>query len=234
MAQKEGWSLNASVYYKNMKHLLRYAVGGTLPSLYEFASEAWEEEVISGSGRAYGLEAELAYRKPTIRGNLSYTFSKTDRQFPELNNGKAFPFQFDQRNSLALNLMQKLSKNCWAYANWQITNGIQQTLYRTNAPYTPLENFSTPPEDQLSELNEYALPLYHRLDLGLMCTFKQNNWEHEIVLGVQNVYNRRNVYYRYFFEDDFFPEDSGLVDRHSLPILPTLRYQLSFRVGDKE
>ncbi|MEM9820348.1 MAG: TonB-dependent receptor [Bacteroidota bacterium] len=234
MARKDGWSLNTSVYYKAMKHLLRYAVGGTLPSLYEYASEAWEDQVISGSGRSYGFETELGYRKANFRGNMAYTLARTDREFPELNEGFAFPFQFDQRHSLALNLVQKLGENYWLYANWQLSNGIQQTLYRTNAPYTPLETFSTPPEDQLSELNAYALPVYHRLDLGLTCTFQQNNWEHEFVLGVQNVYNRRNIYYTYFFEDEFFPEDSELVHRRSLPILPTLRYQLSFRVGKKD
>ena len=196
--------------------------------MYEYASEAWQDQVISGNGNTYGGELEVKYQQEQIKVNLSYSLSKTDRQFDELNNGLAFHFQFDQRNSLAINAFQKLGKYFWVYTNWQLTNGMQQTLYRTNAPYTPLETFATPPEDQLSGLNDYALPWYHRLDLGVMCTVQTGRWEHEFVLGIQNVYNRRNIYFSYFFEDDIFPEDSEIVHRRSLPILPTLRYQITF------
>ncbi len=227
-ADSKNWNINGSVYYKKMNHLLRYDGGGRLPSLYENASEDWQDRVIQGSGTSIGSELDLQYQNNNFKTNLSYTFSKTDRIFDALNDGKAFPFQFDQKHSLALSFYQAIGEKFWVYANWQLTNGLQQTLYKTDAPYQPLENYSTPPEDQLSSLNGYSLPLYHRLDLGLICSFKTNKFNHELVLGVQNVYNRKNIYFSYQYENEYYPEDDERVDRRSLPILPTLRYKLAF------
>lgn len=222
------WSINGSIYYKQMKNLLRYESGGTLPSLYENASKTWQNEVVSGTGTAKGFELDVQYKSEGLKTNLSYTLSKTDRQFPDFNQNEAFPFQFDQRHSLALNVYQALKENIWIYVNWQLTNGLKQTLYKTDAPYQPLETFSTPPEDQLSDENDYNLPIYHRLDLGLICTLKTNKLDHEFVLGVQNVYNQRNIYFAYQYQNEYFPEDDELVERKSLALLPTLRYKLSF------
>jgi hypothetical protein len=70
--------------------------------------------------------------------------------------------------------------------------------------------------------NNYRLPNYHRLDVGLH--YKTNNRfnEHNLSFDIFNVYNRKNpinVYYSFY----------SFNYSYSLPIIPTVTYTFKLK-----
>jgi hypothetical protein len=50
----------------------------------------------------------------------------------------------------------------------------------------------------LTRINTLRYPAYHRLDVRVEKRLAFGRWTLDASLDVQNVYNRRNVYYRYW------------------------------------
>ena len=142
----------------------------------------------------------------------------------------SFPFRFDQPHSLAVNGYFQLTPKIWAYANWQFASGIPQTLFLDDTGfYDPISASSIDPIEQLSSVNGFRLPNFHRLDAGFLGTFKKGNLTHELNIGVQNAYNRRNVWYEIQLDESLLePGDDPTIQRSGLPILPVVRYQIEF------
>ena len=222
--------ITTSAYYKLLKNILRYQDGSTLPSLdvEEQISYAWQDDVVSGTGKSQGIEAEIEYQTDNFRADAAYTYSVSDRQFSSLNNGEYFPFRFDLRHAVAANFYQKINDKIWGYLNWQFSSGLPQTLYLDEIGiYNPIDPFTFRPTDQISDINGFRLKPYHRLDAGFLATFKKNKFTHELNLGVQNAYNRKNAWYTVRTYDEF-GEEQVLEDKFTLPLLPVLRYKILF------
>ena len=219
-------------YYKEINHLLKFNVLSSLPSLSDILSDYLEAEVTSGSGTSKGIELEATYQTAQFKSSIAYTLSKTDRIFDDFNENQAFPFEFDQRHKFTINLYQKIGTHFWVYANWNYFNGISQTLYSSPFPFNPINNISVPGEGEddriLSTINGDQLPDYHRLDIGLVWRKENKRFNHELNLGIQNVYNRKNIFFTYQEEDFNFPEFNGLRESTALPLLPSLMYKIGF------
>ena len=101
--------------------------------------------------------------------------------------------------------------------------------YRSGAPLTLLE-YSTPSVVIFSKKNEYRLPEYHRMDLGV--TFKKNhNSDHisKFSLGIYNLYNRRNIYsIGGLVNDDV--DDNEVRGFTLFPIMPFISYILEIHI----
>ncbi|MDE3056865.1 MAG: TonB-dependent receptor, partial [Bacteroidota bacterium] len=77
-----GYEASLEVYYKNMEHLIDYKNGADLrlnPNV--------ESQLIFGRGWSYGAEFLVKKKFGALTGWLSYTLSRTDRQFPGVNDG---------------------------------------------------------------------------------------------------------------------------------------------------
>lgn len=220
------WTWNN--YYKKMDRLLRYSTGNTLPSLNGNFSRFWENEVSQGQGWSLGMEHEIFFQHKKTKGTFAYTLSTSQRQFSALNQGEKFPFEFDQPHVFSAHLFQEISSTFSLYLNWKFASGLPQTLYISDGPYKPLDSFYPPPSETLSSLNGYRIPNYHRLDFGVLLHFKKKWFKHDLVIGLQNAYNRKNSSYVYYQTDQIFPEDEGIKSKNLLPILPTFRYNLTF------
>lgn len=224
----KNWNIAVNGYYKKMDNLLKFREESSIPSLFDYLSDFWEAEVATGKGISKGVELDIDFQTKKFKSSIAYTLSKTNRIFQDFNESKSFPFEFDQRHRLTINFYQKLLPNLWWYANWNFSNGLRQTLYESAEAFTPIESYFPPPNTRLSEINGDQLPNYHRLDLGMVLRITKTQWNHELQLGVQNVYNRKNIFFTYEQQDDFFPELNGKKESKALPILPSLMYKLSF------
>ena len=92
--------------------------------------------------------------------------------------------------------------------------------------FDPLDNFPSFTYEQLSGLNGFRLPAYHRLDVALEWQWKKRHPQ-TLRIGVYNAYNRANAYYAYEYKDPF----SALTEERqvrSLPVLPSLSYSIRF------
>ena len=84
------------------------------------------------------------------------------------------------------------------------------------------------PKRFILQINGIRIPAYHRLDLGVRYNWGKGNVAQDLTIGIQNVYDRQNIYYLYDIEDPDFPEANGRQTRNGLPALPTLSYRVKF------
>jgi hypothetical protein len=199
-------------------------------------NENIETDIVSGSGKAYGIELMIRKNSGMLTGWVSYTFSRTWKNtispFPEdlVNNGDFYPAPYDKPHEVSSSMHYRFSRR------WSISGNF---IYSSGRP-------ATLPEYQLeimdrkmvyfSDRNKYRLPDYHRLDLSI--TFHghlraEQRYISSWTFSVFNVYGRANPYSVYYTKDqptaandykEYVLYQLSIVDQ---PI-PTLSYNFRF------
>src|SRR5690606_23491733 len=82
-----GLSFGLEGYYKWMDDVVRFDEGVAFLNSKE---SNWEENVLVGEGKAYGIEFLTQKETGRFTGMFSYTLSWSERKFSELNHGKWF------------------------------------------------------------------------------------------------------------------------------------------------
>lgn len=216
-------------YYKYAKNLLEYKDGASF-----VGNEAnWEEKVTTGNGWSYGVEVLLQRSVGPVTGWIGYTWSRTMRQFDEINYGKPFHAKYDREHDLSVTLQYDITKKIDIAATFVYGTGTRATL-ATQTYYDPITGQKV---DYISERNNFKMPDYHRLDLGINfhiphkrsgdATLSKGGWlqnaEHIVNISVYNVYNHQNPYLIYV--DSY---NHTLKQVSIFPILPSLSYQFKF------
>ena len=96
---------SVELYYKNLQNQIDYKNGAEL-----VFNSTVEAELVFGRGWAYGAEFLFKRNYGRLNGWVSYTWSKTWRQFDAINNGNPFPARFDRTHDLAVVGMYDLGK----------------------------------------------------------------------------------------------------------------------------
>lgn len=230
-------------YYKKLDNLLEYRDGHSFTPSYM----NWEKKLTSGHGRSYG--AEFMLRKETGRttGWIGYTLSWSDRQFDELNYGERFPARYDNRHKLNILVMHKLSPKVELSAAWTYSSGNHTTIalenYESNQEASEFIHQGTISGwkdtygtiDYYEGRNNYQLPAYHRLDLGLNIYRPKKKGRMGIwTISVYNAYCRMNPFmiYKTTKEGPASPngKESVPVFRQIgiMPIIPSISYTYKF------
>ena len=76
--------LNAGVYAREMDGMISYK---SSINMFRITEDTWEDEIESGSGRSKGLEVSGSMSSERLSMNVAYTLSKTDREYPSINDG---------------------------------------------------------------------------------------------------------------------------------------------------
>lgn len=180
------YEFSTEVYYRKLHHVIDYRDNADL-----FLNPHVETQVLSGDGKAYGLEFYLEKKVGRMTGWLSYTLSKTDRQIDGINNNKTYPATYDKRHYLSLLLNYKLSSTWSASSIFKFTSGGWATIPEgTFNYYGAAFNYYT-------DRNGYELPSYHRLDLSFNYHSRKNEhrkWKTEWNFGIYNVYDKKNIF----------------------------------------
>ncbi|WP_394971703.1 carboxypeptidase-like regulatory domain-containing protein [uncultured Croceitalea sp.] len=187
-------------YYRKMENVLDFKTGANL-----FLNDNVETEILQGDGKAYGVEFLIKKNKGKFNGWLGYTYSRSlyrfDSEFNEerINNGEFFPSNFDKPHDVSLIANYKLTKRYSFSANF---------VYQTGRPVTfPIGTFRFNNADfvAFSNRNEFRIPDYYRLDLGVNIegNHKKNKLAHSFwTISVYNVLGRNNPYSVFFVTDD--------------------------------
>ncbi len=228
----KGWEFSLEGYWKEMQNVLEYEDGTLIMGM----SGGWEEKVAMGKGRAYGLELYAERTKGPVTGWLSYTLSKSDRHFPDgsINNGKPFPYKYDRRHNLNLNVSWEISKKIDLNASWSFLSGGMTTIAER---YIPINSYSgnsirTDTSEYITSRNNYRLPPSHRLNLGVNFRkmTKRNN-ERIWNVSLYNAYNNMNpniAYLGKLYNEETKESKLALRCVTLLPILPSFSYTLKF------
>jgi hypothetical protein len=213
---------SVEVYYKSMQNQIEYKEGYT-PSIRDS-----EEEFVFGKGWSYGAEFFINKSRGKLTGWIGYTLAWTWRKFDGLNGGEKFPAKYDRRHDLSVVAIYELSKK------WKISGVF---VYATGNATTLPERFYIVEgvlTQEYSNVNQYRLSAYHRLDFSATYTPKPNTtkkWKGSWVFSIYNTYSRMNPYFIYF-DQTGSPYDGTLqvqAKQVSLfPIIPSITYNFKF------
>ncbi|MCD6355147.1 MAG: TonB-dependent receptor, partial [Prolixibacteraceae bacterium] len=209
---------SVEVYYKGLKNQIDYKNGAEL-----VFNSTVEAELVFGSGWAYGAEFILKKNYGRFSGWVSYTWSKTMRQFDEINRGNPFPARQDRTHDVSVVGMFDISKKLKFSATW--------VYYTGNAVTFPSGKYSI--EDMTvgyyTERNGYRMPDYHRLDLGLTWQRKKSErFESSWNFSVYNAYARENAYYIDFRQNEDNPDVTEAVQFSLFKAIPSVSYKFKF------
>ncbi|MEM9547934.1 MAG: carboxypeptidase-like regulatory domain-containing protein [Bacteroidota bacterium] len=216
-------SLRMAAYYKNQIGLLRCPFDAELPGLGDIISNFWEQDIELGEAEGYGIELDYSY---TMHDQLSlravYSYGKMDYQFDGINDGRAFPFDYSIPHTFSLGSNIRLSSKFRLVIDWFYSTGKPFTLYESESEYTPLDLSGISDDAALSAENALRLPEAHKLSIMLSTHWKWSSIQNNLSLGVQNVYNQRNVILQYELIGE------GLQSQRSFPILPMVLWRITF------
>ncbi len=210
---------SAETYYKTMGNILTFM--DNIQSIED--EDDLERELVSGQGRAFGMELQLKKLIGRTGVVMNYTLSQSLRDFAKLNLGEQFAYRYDRRHQINLQLFHRINDRLQVSTSWVYGSAQPQLVVWNNELINTFNQVDvTDPGDK----NEKRSNAYHRLDLNLKYLLPGKNIQHHFKLGVYNLYNRRNTaFYQLDFDDD---EVIDLRPIHLLPILPSFSYEIQF------
>jgi hypothetical protein len=217
---KNMFETSVEVYYKDMFNQIEYGQS-FIPEL----NTDIEEGFVFGRGRSYGAEFFLKKATGKLSGWIGYTLAWTNRQFPDINDGKRFSAKFDRRHDLSIVLMYEPNKKWRMAATFVYGTGQTTTLpigrYFVNGQIV----------NQYGERNSYRMQPYHRMDISATYIFPKTKFYSDITISVYNVYNRMNPYFIYYDVDgDVSSGNLEVQAKQSslFPVLPSLTWNFKF------
>lgn len=184
--ENSGIMLSAEAYYKWMQHLIEYREGAQL-----VLNNDYEQELVRGKGRSYGIELFAGKTSGRFTGWLGYTLSFARRQFDSLNGGHEYFARYDRRHDFAAVGMYDISKR------WAVSSNV---VYATGSPFTGQSSQYLIPRPDFTGLE--ALPAYtdrnalrlsasFRIDIDLQYKFSLGKrFRGDAHLSMYNVLNR--------------------------------------------
>jgi len=224
-----GFQLTVEAYYKEMTGLIDYKEG----SSFLGASNDWQSNVVFGRGESYGAEVLLERKIGKTSGWVGYTLSWTNRQFDDLNFGEPFPYLYDRRHDIGAAVTHKFNERIDVGVVWVYGTGNALTLAQERFQGlldSPLENTWNSLENggfqTFPQRNNFRMPSYHRLDIGVNFHKKKRLFERTWSVGVYNAYNRQNPFFLYFDYDS--NNQRKLYQLSLFPLIPSVSYSFKF------
>ena len=227
VSNDKAYLFSAEGYYKDMQHLYEYSDTST----FTFEQDI-ENQLTEGSGTAYGVEFFLNKRDGNFTGWIGYTLSWTERNFEGLNRGITFHPRYDRRHDISIVLTYRTDENWEFGATWNYASGQAYTMPTGQYYFPSIYSNNEGGRDvylDYTNINEYRLPDYHKLDISATYKFKWYELPCQLTLSVYNVYNKQNAFARYI--DYEFNEAANtakpLLKQFTLfPILPTISFSV--------
>ncbi|MCB0553139.1 MAG: TonB-dependent receptor [Phaeodactylibacter sp.] len=242
----EQFLLSWETYYKFLDNQLQFVDGAQL-----FVNDQLEEEFAIGQGEAYGLEFSIEKKQGRLTGWIGYTLALIqlknfetllpDGRFAQESEGFG-PFSpiYDRRHDLSVVALFEISRRLTATATFVYGSGDLRWLAPGRFTFQDIygASFEAVVPDYQSR-NNYRLPPYHRLDLGLVLRFFPKWGESDLAFSVVNAYDRRNTFFIYL-EPEYKEVDGGDGNQISIPtriaakqvslfpILPSVTWNFKF------
>ncbi|MNK05537.1 TonB-dependent Receptor Plug Domain protein [compost metagenome] len=211
--------LSTEVYYKWLHNQLDYKNGAN-----EQANERLEGELLSGIGRAYGLEIMLKKKSGKFTGWIGYTLSRTERRIDGINDGNWYLAKQDRTHDLSVVGIYEITPK------WSVSALF--VFYTGNAVTFPSGKYQIDNETYFiyTQRNGYRMPNYHRLDLGVTWLRKNTKkFESSWNFSVYNAYARENAYSITFRANEDNPAVTEAVQTTLFRLVPAITYNFKFK-----
>lgn len=198
--RKRSIEISGEIFFRRISNLPDYRNGAKL-----LTNPHLERDLVSGSGKSYGIEFQFTRKVGKLNGWLAYayvrSFNRMNSVIPEeqINQGETYPSDNDRPHSVSL-VGDYLISRMWSLSfNWIFNTGRPISFPEAIYYHDGME------VAYYSKRNEYRIPDYHRLDLSLNLkgtSLKINKkWDINWAFSVYNVYGRANAYSIYFERD---------------------------------
>jgi hypothetical protein len=198
------WTLDG--YYKIMSGMVDFKSGASF--IYDTTFIDLLDVV---NGKAYGLEAGIIKRTGKLTGSLSYTLSRSKREYYIPEGLIWIPSSADRPHNVSLALKYHFRTKTSFGINWVFQSGAPATIYEQETSYG--EFF-----DSKNNIRYFD---YHRMDISIRQTIYKRKFSILLDADIYNVYNRKNTFYfkKIYngFEKIYYYKNITL-----FPIMPTL------------
>lgn len=217
--QEKGWIVDIDFYTKKVD-------GVTALNLFEEnVSETLDFEL--GESTSSGVDLMVKKNFGRYHSWLSYTYSETNNTFEGI-----------ESNTFASSLDRP---HQFRWTHTYIINQFEFSLgwtYKSGAPFTQARaiNFDEDDEEytiQYDATNAVRLPVYHRMDFSFWYRFPAvtKEWNGLLGISVINLYNRDNVWKRFYRLEDLDDDDVPEIEREErffLGLTPNVTLKLNF------
>lgn len=216
---KNMYRISGEVYYKYMANQIDYRNGAEL-----ILNNEVEGDLVYGTGTAYGFELQIEKKKGKFTGWLSYTISRSLRQFDDINDGKEFSARQDRIHDISIVAMYRVNKAIALSASWVYYTGDAVTFpsgkYEIAGVTVPV----------YTERNGYRMPDYHRFDFGFTWYMKERKkFEHNLNFSIYNMYARENAFTITFEENPDQPGETQAVQTTLFKLIPSITYNFNLK-----
>ena len=204
---RRGLLISLEGFYKEVEGITTRSQG--FQNQYQFVNAVGEYKVS-------GFDFLINKQWTDLSTWLSYSFSKNDYVFENLNFEDPFPNNFDIRHNLSF---------ATTY-NWKSFKFAVGVNWRTGKPFTQpnpdnpvTNNFINYDDPNAENISDYL-----RVDLSSTYEFKIREMDAEIGFSLWNVLDRINTINTYFVLDD--TDTISKIDNESLGITPNLSFRI--------
>jgi len=222
---------SVEAYYRKTSNQIDYIDGADI-----LINEFIEGDLLSGDGRAYGLEFFVKKNRGPLNGWISYTIARTELQVDGINDGSWYPTRYDQMHNLKVAAFYE-TPGRWSFStNFSYISGTPTTF--PNSRFE-IQGY-TIPHNSVGSRNNLRIPSFHRLDISATLQGKQSrkgkNRKNEDywVFSIYNVYGRRNPFSIYFSQVDERPVPGATTETQATQVsiigtlLPSISYNFKF------
>lgn len=226
------YELSVEGYYRDTKNQIEYIDGAEI-----LINEKLEADLLSGVGRAMGLEFYLKKNTGKLNGWISYTLGSSELKVDGINDFKWYPARFDQRHNLKVVGYYELSPRWTLSANFTFMSGTP-TTFPTDR-YTQQDYLI--PYNAFESRNNVRIPNFHRLDVSATLYGKKYRKNGKLrknsdyfVFGFYNVYARKNPFSIYFSQGTERPVAGMPIETFATQvsiigtIIPAISYNFNF------
>jgi len=212
---------SVEAYYKKLQNQVDFKDNADL-----LLNNNVEREVLTGTGKAYGVEMMVKKQKGKLTGWVSYTWSRTERKIDGINNGSAYPVRQDRPHSVNVVATYHLGRRWELGATWVYASGNAITMPSSGYLYNDIVI------PVYTERNGYRMPASHRLDVSVTLNGKEkpgkkfhSSWN----LSLYNAYARQNPYSIQLRQNADNPKITEAVQTSIIgTIVPSLTYNFKF------
>lgn len=166
------YSLSAEAYYKWLDNLIDYRDDYYLvpPAIN------WVSRLTSGKGTAKGFDFRVARETGAFSGHIAYSLLWADRTFAGRNGGRTYPVRFDNRHKINVMINWRAGDRWEINAAWTGMSGNRFTLATEVWQGPDFDDGYSEDVPLVTDLNNYRLPFYHRLDLSFIRHTRRGFW----------------------------------------------------------
>ncbi|TLX76178.1 TonB-dependent receptor [Labilibacter sediminis] len=211
---------SVELFYKDMQNTIDFK---DHPEL--LLNKHMEGEIRVGNSWAYGAEFLVKFNKGKFNGWVGYTWSRSWRKIPEINEGKKYLSPYNHDHDISIVLNQKIGKRGQLSANW---------VYSSGAPFTAPTGRMYVGGDVIpiySSRNKERMPDYHRMDVSYTLKTKNKKdrkWEGEWNFAIYNLYGRKNAWSIYYEQDENDPYEVTAQKTYLFQFIPSVTYNFKF------